>query len=157
MHSTQEESLAIQDQYLPEFRHCYGCGPDNTNGWHIKSYARWPEVIARFTPAPHHTGGVPHNLYGGLLAAILDCHGTAAAAAFYHRNEGFTIGIEPLARCVTASLTVNFIKPTPMGRELELFSTLQKIEGRKVFITLAVKIGDQTYCEGSMLAIRVKE
>lgn len=151
------EKIAIQDLYGSLYRHCFGCGPDNEHGWHIKSYLHGNEVIAHFTPHPAYTGGVPENLYGGLLAAILDCHGTAAAAAFYHIAQGFQLGKEPLVRCVTASLTVNYRKPTPMGQELELLARLVSIDGRKVNLELAVRIGDTQYCDGTMLAVRVKE
>lgn len=151
------KEIAIQDLYAEPYRHCFGCGPDNEQGWHIKSYWHGAEVLAHYTPRPEYTGGVPENLYGGLLAAILDCHGTAAAAAFYHIAQGFQLGVEPLLRCVTASLTVNYRKPTPMGQELELFARCTNIEGRKVSLELGVRIGDVQYCDGSMLAVRVKE
>ena len=151
------EEIAIQDLYAPRYRHCFGCGADNKSGWHIKSYLHGEEAIAHFTPHAEYTGGVPENLYGGLLAAILDCHGTASAAAFYRLAQGFSLGIEPLVRCVTASLTVNYRKPTPMGEELELFARCTNIEGRKVLLDLGVRIGETQYCDGTMLAIRVKE
>ena len=151
------KEIAIQDLYAAPYRHCFGCGPDNEQGWHIKSYWHGTEVLAHYTPRPEYTGGVPENLYGGLLAAILDCHGTAAAAAFYHVAQGFQLGVEPLLRCVTASLTVNYRKPTPMGQELELFARCTNIERRKVNLELGVRIGDVQYCDGTMLAVRVKE
>lgn len=152
-----EETLAIQDLYAPAYRHCFGCGADNPHGWHIKSYWKGETVVSNFTPDEHLTGGVPNNLYGGAIAAILDCHGTAAAAAFYHHAQGYHLGQEPLARCVTASLTVNYIRPTPMGVSLTLIGTLDRIEERKVYLNLAVTHGTERYCEGKMLAIRVKE
>lgn len=157
MPSPTASSLAIQDCYPAPYRHCFGCGPDNPHGWHIKSYWSGEEIVAHFQPGAHLTGGVPHNLYGGLLAAILDCHGTAAAAGFYHQAQGYTLGQETLARCVTASLTVNYRKPTPMGVELTLSAQLRAIEGRKVYVTLAVQIDGETYCDGEMLAVRIKE
>lgn len=153
----QMADIAIQDLYTPPYRHCFGCGPDNEHGWHIKSYWKGETVVAHYRPHPEYTGGVPENLYGGLLAAILDCHGTAAAAAFYHIAQGFSLGKETLMRCVTASLTVNYRKPTPMGEELELIARCTGIEGRKVNLELSVQIGENIYCDGTMLAIRVKE
>lgn len=153
----KETDLAIQDLYQPVYQHCFGCGASHPTGWHIKSYCQGDEVVARFTPQPQYTGGVPEYLYGGLIAAVLDCHGTASAAAFYHHSEGKTLGVEPLMRCVTASLTVNYLKPTPMSSPLELRAKLKSISGRKVELELSVCIGDECYCRGSMLAIRVKE
>ena len=156
METTQEE-IAIQDLYGEKYRHCFGCGADNGLGWHIKSFMRGDEVIAHYTPRPEYTGGVPENLYGGLIAAILDCHGTASAAAFSHTAQGYTLGVEPLQRCVTGSLTVNFRKPTPMGQELELFAKCANIDGRKITVELGVRIGETQFCDGKMLAIRMKE
>ena len=153
----KREELAIQDLYGGPYRHCFGCGPDNERGWHIKSYLRGDEAIAHYLPHPEYTGGVPENLFGGLIAAILDCHGTAPAAAFSHEAQGLQLGVDPLVRCVTASLTVNYRKPTPMGQELELFARCVGIDGRKVNLELGIRIGDTQYCDGKMLAIRVKE
>ena len=44
-----------------------------------------------------------------------------------------------------------------MGQELELFARCTNIEGRKVNLELGVRIGDVQYCDGTMLAVRVKE
>lgn len=148
--------VAIQDLYAPEYRHCFGCGADNPHGWHIKSYLEGTRAIATYEPKAEYTGGVPHNMFGGFLAAILDCHGTASAAAFAHCAEGKTLGVEPLIRCVTASLTVNYRKPTPMGKPLQLVCTLEKVEGRKVWVNLSVGDGEEIFVDGTMLAIRVK-
>lgn len=155
--SHNQESIAIQDLYAPAYRHCFGCGPDNPAGWHIKSYLGEEKATANYTPKPEYTGGVPENMFGGVLAAILDCHGTASAAAFYHSAQGYTLGVEPLVRCVTASLTVNFRKPTPMGESLQLEATLDRIEGRKVWVSLSVRKGEEIFVDGTMLAIRVKQ
>ena len=65
------KEIAIQDLYAEPYRHCFGCGPDNEQGWHIKSYWHGAEVLAHYTPRPEYTGGIPENLYGGLLAADL--------------------------------------------------------------------------------------
>lgn len=123
---------AIQDHYPPNFAHCYGCGPANPHGHHLKSYLLDDRTEARFTPDSFHTGGVPNNVYGGMIASLLDCHGTASAAAFAYRERGRVMGDEgtPI-RFVTASLQVNFRKPTPIGEELLITGTLKSLDGRK--------------------------
>jgi hypothetical protein len=83
---------AIQDHYPPEFAHCYGYGPSNPFGLHLKSYLRDDRTEARFTPDRRYSGGVPDNVYGGMIASLLDCHGTASAAAFACRARGRTMG-----------------------------------------------------------------
>lgn len=35
-----------------------------------------------------YSGGYLDNVYGGMLASLLDYHGTASAAAFAHRAQG---------------------------------------------------------------------
>lgn len=82
---------AIQDHYPAEFAHCYGCGPANPHGLHLKSHLDGEGTVARATPDPMFSGGVPGNLYGGMIASLLDCHGTASAAAFACRARGRVI------------------------------------------------------------------
>lgn len=88
----------------------------NAHGLHIQTY--WDpekgESETRFTPRPYHTA-IPGFVYGGLLASLVDCHSTATAAAAKAQAEGLSLEATPL-RFVTASLKVDFLKPTPWGR-----------------------------------------
>lgn len=105
---------AIQDHYPPEFAHCYGCGPANPQGLHLKSYLTGGRTHACFTPAVMYSGGYPGNVYGG-MASLLDCHGTASAAAFAYRAQSRTMGDGgPPIRFITASLKVDYKRPTPL-------------------------------------------
>jgi hypothetical protein len=69
------EKKAIQDYYSEDFAHCYGCGRLNEVGMKIKSYWDGNESIARFTPKSYYTA-FPGYVYGGLIASLIDCHGT---------------------------------------------------------------------------------
>ena len=100
--------LAFQDQYPEQFSHCFGCGRNNPAGHQIKSYWDGDRTIARFTPGPQYTGGVPEHAYGGLVASLMDCHGAATAFAYARRDSDADEDI----RYVTASLTVDFRRPT---------------------------------------------
>ncbi|MDP3831385.1 MAG: PaaI family thioesterase, partial [Ignavibacteriaceae bacterium] len=57
---------------------------------------------------------------GGLIASLIDCHGTGSAALAVYRSEERNPGTEPALRFVTASLQVDYLKPTPLGIELLL-------------------------------------
>lgn len=110
---------AIQDYYPPEFAHCFGCGPANPQGLRLKSYLEGDETIARCTPPAYCTGGFPGHLYGGLVASLLDCHGAASAAAFAYHDRGHAMGDGgPALRFVTATLKIDYKKPTPLGEVL---------------------------------------
>lgn len=151
-------ACAIQDAYLPEFAHCYGCGPANPQGLKLKSYLLGDETIARITPDAKYSGGVPDHLYGGMIASLLDCHGTASAAAFACQQEGLTIGAGAMPfRFVTASLKVDFKRPAPLGVELAVKGRLRTLEGRKVWIDLELSAADAICATGEMLAIRLAD
>ena len=76
---TEEQHGAFQDYYPEDVAHCYGCGRLNPQGHQIKSYWDGDETVARFTPLPYHTA-IPGYVYGGLVASLIDCHGTGTAA-----------------------------------------------------------------------------
>lgn len=149
---------AFQDRYPEKFSHCYGCGRSNPRGHHLKSYWDGDETLARFTVSPEFSGGVPGHAYGGMVASLLDCHGTASAAAFAYRAAGREMGEGgEFMRFVTASLEVEFLRPTPIGVELEIRGRLRGIEGRKVRVSLSLVAGGQTCARGEMLAVQFRD
>ncbi len=149
---------AFQDCYPERFSHCYGCGKSNPHGHHLKSYWNGEETIAKFTVRLEFSGGVPDNVFGGMVASLLDCHGTASAAAFAYRAAGREMGDDgAFMRFVTASLNVSFLRPTPIGVELVIKGQLRGIEGRKVRVSLSLSVGDQTCATGEMLAVQFRE
>ncbi|MDK9708024.1 MAG: PaaI family thioesterase [Desulforhopalus sp.] len=142
---------AIQDLYHEEYSHCYGCGRNNPDGLHLKSFMVGEECVCRHTPKPQYSGGVPGFLYGGMVASLIDCHGAATAAAAKARESG-----EPIGRFVTASLSVNFAKPTPQGMELEIRGRATEIQGRKVWVDLSLFAGETLCATGRVLMIQLK-
>lgn len=155
--SFPKSEKAIQDHYPPKFAHCFGCGPANPHGLKLKSYLRGDRTEARFTPDGRYSGGVPGNVYGGMIASLLDCHGTASAAAFAYRNRGRVMGDEgAVIRFVTASLHIDYRRPTPLGTELLVTGALTSIEGRKAFVSLALHAGGEECARGEMCAIEIK-
>lgn len=151
---------AFQDSYSAEFSHCYGCGRDNPYGLQLKSYWLNDEdkthTIAHFTPKPYHTGGVPDNTYGGLIASLLDCHGTASAAAAAYEAQGRKMGSTPALRFVTASLSVDFLRPTPISNELIILGQIIQLESRKATIKLSLRANGHICVTGTMIAVALK-
>lgn len=141
---------AIQDLYQDDYANCYGCGRNNQHGLHLKSYWEGDECVCRHTPKSHYTGGVPGFLYGGMAASLIDCHGAATAAAAKARETG-----EPVGRFVTASITVDFAKPTPLGVELEIRGKVTEIKGRKVSVALSLYAGETLCVTGRVLMIQL--
>ncbi len=153
---------AFQDYYPDRFSHCFGCGKSNPQGLHLKTYWDGDGTLTRFTPPALYSGGVPEHVYGGLIAALFDCHGTASAAAFAYRAEGREMGDavnenSPAIRYVTASLKVDFLRPTPQHTELAIRARLVSLEGRKVKLEMDLSAGETVCAKGEMLAVRVVE
>jgi acyl-coenzyme A thioesterase PaaI-like protein len=147
---------AFQDYYPDDFNHCYGCGGLNEHGHQIKSYWDGDESVAEFTPKPWHTA-LPGYVYGGLIASLIDCHSTGTAAAALYKLEGRPMDSDPPFRCVTASLHVDYLRPTPIDRTLKLRASVEKIDGTRVTIKVNLYGGGELCAKGEVLAVAVNE
>ncbi|MBT8362516.1 MAG: PaaI family thioesterase [Desulfobacterales bacterium] len=147
---------SFQDYYPDSLSHCYGCGALNEKGLQIQSYWDGDESIARFSPKDYHLA-FPGYVYGGLIASLIDCHcvGTAAAAAYRHEERA--PGTKPSFRYVTASLQVDYIKPTPLGPQIEIRAAVEEIKGKKTIITATVKAGPEISARGRVVAVRIPD
>ncbi len=144
---------ALQDLYPDDFAHCYGCGRLNTDGLHVKSVWHDGEVVARFTPAPYHMA-LPGFVYGGLIASLADCHAMATAAGASMSAAGLEPGRDPTPRFVTASLHVDFLRPTPLGPELVLRAHAAEVGERKVVVDMSVLAADKECARARVVAVR---
>ena len=146
---------SFQDYYPDELAHCYGCGKLNEHGHQIKSYWDGEESVCHFRPKPYHIS-VPGFVYGGLLASLIDCHGTGtAAAAIYKAAKAADPNAEPNTRTLTASLHVDYLKPTPLGIELEIRAKVKELKGRKVIIEEWLIANGVTTVRGDVVAVQV--
>jgi acyl-coenzyme A thioesterase PaaI-like protein len=149
---------AFQDYYPDHWSHCYGCGRLNERGLQIKSY--WDEdkeeTLCKYVPRPEHTA-IPGYVYGGLVASLIDCHGTGTAAAAAYQAEGRPMDSQPPIRFLTGSLQVKYLKPTPLGPPIELRGKIREVKGRKVVVDITVSVGDVVTATGEVIAIQVPE
>ncbi len=148
------DQTAFQDHYPDDVAWCYGCGRLNPDGLHIRSFWEGDEAVCRFEPRPYHIA-IPGYVYGGLIASLIDCHGTGTAAAAMARAEGRDIGSDPPLRFVTASLHVDYRRPTPMGVTLEVRGRVREIKGRKVVVDERLLARGEVCAEGVVVAVRM--
>jgi acyl-coenzyme A thioesterase PaaI-like protein len=148
------DERAFQDFYPDEVAQCYGCGRLNPKGLQIRTFWDGEETVTRFRPRPEHTA-VPGYVYGGLLASLVDCHGTGTAAAAMYRSEGRAMDSLPPFRFVTASLQVDYLAPTPLGCELEIRGRVAEIKGRKVTVEAEVRAGGKVTVRGRVVAVQM--
>ncbi|MEM9530622.1 MAG: PaaI family thioesterase [Pseudomonadota bacterium] len=148
---------AVQDGYPESLAHCYGCGRNNRDGLHVRTFAEGDHLwVARFTPRPEHIA-LPGFVYGGLLASLIDCHAIATAAAGWTQAFPGRVPAGETPRFVTGSLKVDFLKPTPLGPELRLDAVPREPGERKVWVDVAVWVEDKETVRGEVLAVRVPD
>ena len=150
------DKKAFQDYYPDTLAHCYGCGRLNEFGHQIKSYWEGEESVCHFEPKPYHIA-IPGYVYGGLLASLIDCHGTGTAAAAAYRAEKRDMDTEPAFRFLTASLHVDYLKPTPLGVTLEVRGRVKEVKGRKVVIEEWIVANGEITVRGEVVAVQVPE
>lgn len=147
---------AFQDYYPDDFNRCYGCGGLNEHGHQLKSYWEGDESVAEFEPKPYHTA-LPGYVYGGLIASLIDCHSTGTAAAALYKFEGRPMDSPPPFRCVTASLHVDYLRPTPINGKLILRGRVKEIDGKKVTVLVELFGGGELCAKGEVVAAAVGE
>ena len=147
---------AFQDYYPDTLSHCYGCGRLNKHGLQIKSYWDGDETVCTFHPKPYHTA-IPGYVYGGLIASLIDCHGTGTASAAAYRAEGRAMDTDPPLRFLTGSLRVEYLRPTPLDGPLELRGRVKEVKGRKVVVAVTVFAKGQMRVRGEVVAIQMPE
>lgn len=150
------EVKPIQDYYPDDVAHCYGCGRLNERGHQIKSFWDGDETISHFTPKEYHTA-IPGYVYGGLIASLIDCHGTGSAALAAYRAENRELNSLPPLRFVTASLQVDYLKPTPLGVKLELRGKVIELKGKKVISEITVSANGMITARGKVVAVQMPE
>ncbi len=147
---------AFQDYYPEDVSHCFGCGRLNERGHRIKSYWDGDETVCRYTPEPYHMA-IPGYVYGGMVASLIDCHSTGTAAAAGYREEGRPMDSEPPLRYVTARLQVDYLRPTPLGVELEVRGKIEWVKGRKVLVSSTLSANGNVCARGEVLCARMPE
>lgn len=147
---------SFQDYYPENLSHCYGCGTSNKQGHHLKSY--WHKdaemTIAHFTPKVYHTA-IPNFVYGGLLASLIDCHGTGSASAISYKRANRNMDSEPAFRFVTAALNINYLAPTPMGVELKLIGIFSEVKEKKVIVDISLSAQGKVCVQGQVIAVKM--
>ena len=145
---------AFQDFYPENVAHCYGCGRLNQDGHQIRTFWEGDETVTHFQPRPEHTA-IPGFVYGGLLASLIHCTSTAAAAMYKAENRA--MDSQPAFRFVTGSLQVSYLKPTPLGPVLEIRGKVKEIKGRKVVVEATVYADGVATAKGEVVALQMPD
>lgn len=137
---TAVESVPLQHRgWLPS-NACYGCGPDNPHGLQVRSLPGDDGALhAIWQPEPH-MAGPPGAVNGGLLAAPMDCHGNWVAMRVFRERAEAAGGDPDGVASVTGEYSVRLSAPTPVEGPVELRAELDRLDGRKAFVTVTASV-----------------
>jgi len=142
---------AVQDRYAPNSI-CFGCGPANKEGLQIKSYRTDDGLEMEFECEEKHQA-FPGVINGGIIGALLDCHGNwTAAMAIMDRN-----GLDSPQCTVTAQYEVKLKRPTPLGPTLKLQSRVLALQDDRAEVIIELKADEKTCATGRGLFVAVEE
>jgi acyl-coenzyme A thioesterase PaaI-like protein len=140
---------SLQARYAADSR-CYGCGPANDQGLRIESREDGEELVADWTPRPHHAAfeGV---LNGGVIGTLLDCHANWTAAIHLMRAGGH----DAPPSCVTADYTIRLLRPTPMDGPVHLRARVVEMSDNRVTVEaeLSARGRPTATCRGTFVAV----
>ncbi|HET7746641.1 MAG TPA: PaaI family thioesterase [Vicinamibacteria bacterium] len=141
---------SLQERYAPA-NACFGCGPANPRGLHVRSHVEGDEVVAEWSAEPHHEA-FPGVLNGGIIGALLDCHSNWAAA--HHLMKAAAAETPPCT--VTAEYAIKLLRPTPSTARLRLRARVVDSSADRATVEAALEAGDKVCatCRGVFVAVR---
>ena len=150
---------AVQDLICKDdpIRGCFGCGADNPEGLRIKSFVEGDEGIARWRAQEHHQA-YPGFLNGGIAATLIDCHSACTAAAMEGRERGIDLEKEPerFPPGWTRALSVEFLKPVPIDKELTLRARVVKKGKKSRTIACSIYVDGEECVRGEVVMVMVE-
>lgn len=140
---------ALQDRYWAGNR-CFGCGGENPDGLHLKSFVDGDDLVATWVPDARYQGP-PGVVNGGVMAVPMDCHGTWTAMRAFATAAGAS---EPLP-AVTAGYSVRLLAPTPVEVPVQLRAEVRGVEGRKAKVRVTATSAGTTTASFEGTFVRV--
>lgn len=140
----------VQERFSPTSI-CFGCGPANPQGLHIRSFQQGDLMVAQWQAAEHHQA-FPGMLNGGIIGALLDCHCNWTAAM--HLMQAGGLDAPPCT--VTADYAIKLLRPTPHKESLFLEARVEsaKADRATVFGTLTAAGKVCAECRGTFVAVK---
>ena len=141
---------SLQERLAPRSV-CYGCGPANAAGLHLRSFERGDEVVAEWRPQTRYEA-FSGALNGGVIGTLLDCHSNWAAATALMRAAG----TDQVPATVTASFEVRLLRPTPTDGPVTLRARVVELNGDRATVESALEAHGERCAtfRGTFVAVR---
>jgi acyl-coenzyme A thioesterase PaaI-like protein len=141
---------SVQETWAPNNR-CFGCGPANEKGLHIRSFEEGEELVSEWKPQPHHLA-FEGMLNGGICGTLLDCHSNWMATIHLMKKSG----AETPPCTVTADFHVKLKRPTPMDVPLHLRARVVESSDDRAVVEATLEANGKVTatCRGTFVAVR---
>jgi acyl-coenzyme A thioesterase PaaI-like protein len=141
---------SIQETYAPNMA-CFGCGPANPKGLHVRSFPRGDELVAEFHPEKYQEA-FPGMLSGGIIGTLLDCHCNWTAA--WHFMNKAELDHPPCT--VTADYSIKLLRPTPTDRPVKLLARVVESTEDRAIVEGELIAHDKvrSTCRGTFVAVK---
>ena len=141
---------SVQERYAAQSI-CFGCGPANAKGLHIRSFEQGEELVAEWRAELQHQA-FPGMLNGGIAGALLDCHSNWCAAMHLMRKSGAN---EPPCT-VTADFAVKLKRPTPVDGPITVRAKVVESGDDRAVVDATLEAGGKVTatCHGTFVAVK---
>ena len=141
---------SIQETYAPNLA-CFGCGPANPRGLHIRSFPEGEEVVAEWDPKPEYEA-FPGVLNGGIIGTLLDCHCNWAATWYLMKRTG----ADKPPCTVTADYAITLRRPTPTDGTIKLKARVVEATDDRAVVEGELIAHDKVCatCRGTFVAVK---
>jgi acyl-coenzyme A thioesterase PaaI-like protein len=141
---------SIQETYAPNMK-CFGCGPANDKGLHVRSFANSDEVVAQWQAATEYEA-FPGMLSGGIIGTLLDCHCNWTAAHHLMKRSG----LDKPPCTVTADYSITLKRPTPTDQPIRLTARVVESTDDRAIVEGELIAHDRVTatCRGTFVAVK---
>ena len=141
---------SIQETFAPNLA-CFGCGPANPKGLHVRSFPDGDVVVAEWQPSPEYEA---YNgmLNGGIIGTLLDCHCNWAAAWHLMQKSG----ADKPPCTVTAEYTIKLKRPAPTDHPLKLVARIVESTDNRATVEGELIAHEKVCatCRGTFVAVK---
>lgn len=117
---------------------CFGCGPANPRGLHLRSFPGNGEVIATWNPSPEYEGW-PGIMCGGVLSTLLDCHAVITAVHEIRERDHLT----EIPTVLAKGFQVRFLRPVPTAGEVRLSARVLRYEEKGPIVEANLEVSEE--------------
>jgi acyl-coenzyme A thioesterase PaaI-like protein len=133
---------SLQERYAPASI-CFGCGPANPDGLHIRSFPDGDDLVTEWTPVTKYQA-FEGALNGGIIGTLFDCHCNWTAA--YHLMK--QNGLDKMPSTVTAEYSVRLKRPTPIAGPVRLRAHVVEARADRATVEATLEVNGQVCAAG---------